>query len=70
MKKLLFVAMLASLLTATTSLHAQTRRPTASSRGAFSGISGGTVAVGVGVVAAIAAIALIANNSSNTSHAH
>lgn len=68
MKKCLFIATIAALLASTTTAFAQNRRTGASSRGVFSGISGGTVAVGIGVVAAIAAVALIANNSSNAAH--
>lgn len=69
MKKLVFITLIALLASSTAS--AQTRRPRASSQGVFNGISGGTVAVGIGVVAAIAAVALIANNSSSViSHSH
>lgn len=69
MKKWLFLGAVLALISTSVDVNAQQRRrPVAASRGVFSGISGSTVAVGVGVVAAIAAIALIANNS--TSHSH
>ena len=73
MKKLLILGASLSLLAMGSQAFAQqqgrqTMRPRAARSGASSGISGGTIAVGVGVVAAIAAIALIANNSSSHSH--
>ncbi|MDR3624884.1 MAG: hypothetical protein P4L16_07090 [Chlamydiales bacterium] len=68
MKKLATIFALVSLMTFSTQAFSQqnNRRPQAAYAGQQSGISGATIAAGIGVIVAIAAIALISNNS----HSH
>lgn len=69
MKKFVLAFTLITLLTFSTETVAQNyvvRRPQAAHSGERSGISGATIAAGLGVIVAIAAIALISNNS----HSH
>lgn len=71
MKKLVIIALFLTLFINTAHAGAQTkRRPHASSQGILAGISGGALAVGVGVLAAAAGITLIALNKSESAHAH